>query len=70
MFKGIVPMLVLAAIIILFLVLPLAHYWIAIILLLGLIYYALFHNPMSELHQNAFGETKSRPKRKLKKRKA
>ena len=44
--------------------------WSTIFLLLAIIFYALFANPMQRVHQATFGEDENRPKRKLKRKKA
>lgn len=61
---------IIAAVVLLFLLalFPLNHYWIAILVMLGLIYYALFHNPMQHAHKGLDDAPKDKPKRKLKKR--
>ncbi len=49
-----------------FLSLQLASHWLAIILLLGIIFYALFANPMKEMHSSKKEKTKKRNPRKKK----
>lgn len=50
---------------------PTTHHGIAILLLLGIILYGLFYNPMHAMHRHTFGEKKERatfPKKKKRKK--
>ncbi|MFH0970684.1 MAG: hypothetical protein V1776_04475 [Candidatus Diapherotrites archaeon] len=66
-----VPLLALTIVFLLFVLLNLQYYWLAILLMLGLILFALFYNPMHEVHKATFQPMKtsaSKTKRKLKKK--
>lgn len=57
-----------ALVLVLLVILPMQHHWVAILILLALIFYALFYNPMHAMHKHAFGDEEKKPKRKLKRK--
>jgi hypothetical protein len=64
-----VPIVGVVAVLLVLVMIPTQHHWIAIILLLGIIFYGLFSNPMQKMHAHTFGETpEEKPKRKMKKK--
>lgn len=68
--RWIAPIAAVVAVLLILVMIPTQHHWIAIILLLGIIFYGLFYNPMHQMHKHTFGETsqEAKPKRKLKKK--
>lgn len=67
--RWITPIVAVVVVLLVLVMIPTQHHWIAIILLLGIIFYGLFSNPMHQMHQHTFGETREEaPKRKMKKK--
>ncbi len=66
--RWIAPIGAVVAVLLILVMIPTQHHWIAILLLLGIIFYGLFSNPMHQMHEHTFGETREKPKRKMKKK--
>jgi hypothetical protein len=68
--RWIAPIAAVVAVLLVLVMIPMNHHWIAILLLLGIIFYGLFSNPMHTMHRHTFGEESpsEKPKRKLKKK--
>lgn len=67
--RWITPIVAVVVVLLVLVMIPTQHHWIAIILLLGIIFYGLFSNPMHQMHQHTFGAIQEKkPKRKMKKK--